>query len=139
LFGKQILGLFGSDYIAGYDSLLVLSIAWLIRVYIGPSDIILLMTGQVKASRRNLYIAAITSVVSACIFIPFLGVVGAILSMSVSGVLLSLLNHYVVVKLYGISYMGRKGLNDRIITLKGKLLLILKNHSKNTKTEINDG
>jgi O-antigen/teichoic acid export membrane protein len=84
------------------------------------------MTGKVKDCRRNLYASAILSVGTACILIPLVGMIGAVISMSVSGVLLSILNSLAVIKYYDINYISLTGLIDKIIILNEKIILKLK-------------
>lgn len=118
LFGKDILGAFGESYIDGYMLLLAISFAWLVRVFIGPVDIILLMTNKVKISRKNLIISSIFTLSLSLLLIPNFGLVGAAISAALSGASLSILNFISVRRLYGINYCSFSSLLKQIRVAK---------------------
>lgn len=106
LFGKIILGAFGEVYVQGYLALLFLSVAWLIRVVMGPVGTILLMTGHVHVSKVNLYWSAFISIILAVVLIPVLEMLGAVLATALGGILLSTLNYWSLKRVSGIDYLS---------------------------------
>lgn len=106
LFGNIILSSFGEVYSQGYLALLILSLAWLVRVVMGPVGTILLMTGHVHVSKVNLYWSALASLISAVTLIPLFDLLGAVLATALGGMLLSFLNYWSLKRLLGIDYLS---------------------------------
>lgn len=106
IFGRPLLGLFGDIYVAGYIPLLILSFSWLVRVILGPAGTILLMTGNVRISKRNLCYSAVISIILAGTLTPLLGINGASLSTALGGMFLYTLNYISVKRIFGIDYLS---------------------------------
>lgn len=106
IFGKPLLRLFGDIYVDGYIPLLILSFSWLVRVILGPAGTILLMTGNVRTSKKNLCYSAITSIILASTLTPAFGINGASLSTALGGIMLYTLNYTSVKRIFGIDYFS---------------------------------
>ena len=77
LSGKELLSIFGSSYIVGYESLLVLSTSFVILVMLGTPIEILNMNGYAKKSAYILIASIIINIILNFILIPIYGIVGA--------------------------------------------------------------
>lgn len=102
--GDWVLNLFGSSYVSGYLSLIIMSSGWWIRSLFGPVGTILLMTDNVKVSRVNLYISGSVTLTIGVVFIDLYGIEGAALSTAVGGVTLSVLNYIMAKRRLNICY-----------------------------------
>jgi len=126
-FGSYILSLFGELYTKAYIPMLVISFCWMLRVIIGPVDVVLLMTNNVKVSRRNLLIASVLSVVLSFSLIPLIGVMGAAVAAGISGLSLSLLNNASASSLFNVNYCNVKSLARQYTAVKNAINLKLEN------------
>lgn len=90
LAGNQILGLFGTDFTAGYFSLALLAAAQLLLSLTGAVGTVLSLTGhQVKVS-RIIGINAILNIILNVALIPTLGILGAAIATAISNCLRSI-------------------------------------------------
>lgn len=83
-FGKEILGIFGKEFIIGYSALLLLLIGQLINVFAGPVEFFLNMTGHQKSLNYIVIFAALVNIILNINLIPLYGFVGAALASMVS-------------------------------------------------------
>jgi O-antigen/teichoic acid export membrane protein len=75
--GETTLGVFGSEFVRGYDALLFAATGILIAVSTGPVGITLAMTGHQKWNVYNAIALAIVSVGLNLVLVPRMGVAGA--------------------------------------------------------------
>lgn len=80
LLGPWALGMFGSDFTDGYLPMLVLALARLASLLVGPASDLLLMTGHhARLGKVNL-VCALVNIALNLVLIPRLGVLGAALA-----------------------------------------------------------
>ncbi|WP_245735316.1 flippase [Thermodesulforhabdus norvegica] len=90
--GKQVLVIiFGQEFALGAATLAILSLGQLFSVIVGPTDIILIMTGYENYVTKGLSITAGTNVILNALFIPLWGIKGAAIATTISIVLLNTL------------------------------------------------
>jgi len=90
-YGRWVLGFFGEEFPAGYPILIILSVAHLINVALGPVGLIAVMT---QYEKKALSLAALRLVVNAILIIvlvPIYGIIGAALSIAISMLLWNVL------------------------------------------------
>jgi len=80
VFRQQILGLFGSEFVAGSLILVALVAGQLLNAATGPSDYLLMMTDHQYVVMANEWIFGITNVVLNIVFIQAFGLIGAALA-----------------------------------------------------------
>lgn len=76
-FSRQILALFGSDYVSGGNVLQILVAGQFVNVVAGPVLFLLAMTGYVSAAGRVVVLSAVASLALSLVLIPFWGILGA--------------------------------------------------------------
>ncbi|MFK7907651.1 MAG: flippase [Chitinophagales bacterium] len=77
LFGEWILGLFGLEFVAGYDVLIILCIGQLFNLACGIGGNLLMMTGHEKATFWGLFLSTIVNISFNALLIPSMGMMGA--------------------------------------------------------------
>lgn len=77
LFGYEVLGIFGSDFTAGYVALLVLLAGQLINAVSGPVGYVMSMTGHQHRAARIIGVCALFNIVLNAMLIPLFGMSGA--------------------------------------------------------------
>ncbi len=88
--GETTLGVFGSEFVRGYDALVLLSTGLLIAVSMGPVGIALAMTGYQKWNVYNAVALAVISVGFTLALVPRMGVAGAGLAAGLSQALVKM-------------------------------------------------
>jgi len=83
VFSKFFMELFGQDFGSGALLLTIMSIGQFYNVMMGPVGISLIMCGKESRMRNAVAISACTLLVLNCIFIPWLGALGAAITSSV--------------------------------------------------------
>ncbi len=102
VFGEQILGLFGSEFKAGYNSLMVLVCGQAFNALAGSVGFFMTMTGRHKQAAVIMGGGAIFNVIANLILIPRYGMVGAAYATAFSMVFWNLLMWVKVRKTIGI-------------------------------------
>jgi O-antigen/teichoic acid export membrane protein len=105
LFPKFILSLYGDSFVDAAACLVVLAFAQFVYVATGNVNVLLQMTGNENVVRNSSLLSALISILSAIIFIPMFGIVGAGLSTLVSLFIASGFSAYKANKLLGINTM----------------------------------
>lgn len=77
IFGKYLLSLFGQDFIQAYNILIIVTLGQLIASITGIAVFVLQMTGGEKATRNNIIITTIISIVLGIVIIPIYNLIGA--------------------------------------------------------------
>ena len=77
LFGYVVLGIFVSDFTAGYVALLVLLAGQLINAVSGPVGYVMTMTGHQHRAARIIGVCAFVNIVLNAMLIPLFGMSGA--------------------------------------------------------------
>lgn len=91
LFGKQILGLFGEEFVTGYTALVILGFSQLVNVASGPVANILMMTGHERDAARGVGISTVINVALNALLIPFFGLEGAAIATGSSTIVWNLI------------------------------------------------
>lgn len=100
IFPGEILQLFGTEFLAGVDSLRIMASAQMIVIISGPLGFFLIMTGEEKTMRNIAVISVFIFVLLGIIFIPVYEGLGAAASFSISIVLTSVASIYYARKKY---------------------------------------
>ena len=96
LIGPWLLQLFGPGFEVGYPAMVVVALGYLGSSVAGPTAIVLNMTGHQDASARTYAVVALGNVVMNAVLIPRLGIVGAALAGTLTGVAGSAWLYYLV-------------------------------------------
>jgi len=100
---EEVLRVFGSGFVLGTSSLVVLCLGKLVFVGVGVSGFILTMTGREKLESLNALGILILNVVLNMILIPVFGILGAAIATAISLILLNIirvLEVYVFLKMH---------------------------------------
>lgn len=77
MFGPNIMGLFGAEYVSGAPILLILAAGLMVDAATGPTRIVMMMTGYERAYVGILAATSAIALVAAIAVIPLFGVMGA--------------------------------------------------------------
>jgi O-antigen/teichoic acid export membrane protein len=88
--GETTLGVFGPEFVRGYDALVLYAIGLIVSVSTGPVGVALAMTGYQKWNVLNAVIMAIVGVVLTVLLVPRMGVAGAALASGAANALVKL-------------------------------------------------
>ncbi len=102
LFATPILAIFGEDFEAGTPILVVLSVASVIAAGTGLSGAMIVMTGHSRLAFANTVLRTLLSIALYLILIPKLGLLGAALAGTLTGITLSLVGMVQVRRLAGL-------------------------------------
>jgi O-antigen/teichoic acid export membrane protein len=105
--GKTTLGVFGPEFVVGYDALVLFSIGLMISVVTGPVGVALAMTGYQKWNVLNAVVTAIVGVVLTVVLVPRMGIAGAGLAAGASNGLVK------VARLFQVRYLLKLTPYDR--------------------------
>jgi O-antigen/teichoic acid export membrane protein len=89
VFGKELLNLFGDDFVVAYPILVILIVGQLANAMTGPVALLLNMTGHQTDAARILGAGVILNVTLNALLIPAYGPTGAALAGTVTMVLLN--------------------------------------------------
>ncbi|WP_339784417.1 oligosaccharide flippase family protein [uncultured Imperialibacter sp.] len=98
VFGERLLGIFGNDFIPGYNVLLILSFGKLFAVSTGPVGILLMLSGSDKIGSRLELLFAMVNIVLNFALIPFYGITGAAIATVISWIMRNLVMLIIVRK-----------------------------------------
>ena len=77
VFGRTVLGVFGPEFVSGYTTLVLLSLAQLVRAAGGPVAELLGVTGHQDESLRVCAVGLVATVALSLVLVPMYGIVGA--------------------------------------------------------------
>jgi len=100
LYPKDILLLFGREFVRAYMALIILSITNFIIIIFGPVGTLLNMTGKESIYKNILMIGVVTNILMNYILIPLYGIIGASLSSLISTLLWRLIASIYFKKIY---------------------------------------
>ncbi len=80
--GESILTIFGTEFVKGYNVLLILVVGQLINIIAGPSGHLLIVTGNQALVRNSFLLGAICSIFFSVVLIPSYGATGAAIATS---------------------------------------------------------
>jgi len=139
LFSKQIMLIYGDEFVAGWTVLIAFGFVQLINVSSGSMGHILIMTGREKIELANILILGLINIVLNYFLIPAFGILGAALATGASYTLINisrLIEVYLLYKIHpykfsyfkiilaGIASVGATLLFKNLIQLKGWLQLL---------------
>ena len=101
-FRMEILLFFGQDYVAGVQALIILSIGSFVMLATGPSAAILMMTGHEDKYKKIVINAGLINVFLSVILIYQYGLIGAVISTSVSLIFKNTVSFYNARKYLGV-------------------------------------
>jgi O-antigen/teichoic acid export membrane protein len=81
---KQIMGLFGEEFVLGWSSLVILSIGQFVNASCGSIGVFMNMTGEQKNMRNMVLVATILNITLNYMLIPLYGINGAAIATAVS-------------------------------------------------------
>ncbi len=102
-FGRDLLGLFGDDFLSGYAALLFLLAGYMVSAFAGSVGNILTMTGEQVIMGKILGFIAILNIVLNYILIPIYGLNGAAIATASSVALWNIIMLTAVMKKLGIN------------------------------------
>jgi Membrane protein involved in the export of O-antigen and teichoic acid len=102
LFRKQILLLFGTDFLMGQESLVILCFGQLINIFCGSVGLLLLLTGNQRFSIYSLAGGTIINIILNVVLIPIYGINGAAIASSLGLIVWNLMMYFFVRKRLGI-------------------------------------
>lgn len=102
LFPRQIMALYGGAFVSAWPVLVLLAIAQLGNVSVGPLGLLLNMTGYHRVELVNTVTLALVNIVLNVLLIPSYGPIGAALATGVSIVLVNLTRLTLVVVIHGL-------------------------------------
>jgi O-antigen/teichoic acid export membrane protein len=105
VFGKDLLSLFGTEFIAAYPILIIVTIGQLIVAISGISVFILQMTGFQKVIRNYAIVATSVSIFMGVIIVPIWGIMGAAITTLISLSIVNLSASFKVYRLLSINLM----------------------------------
>jgi O-antigen/teichoic acid export membrane protein len=126
LLSKDILALFGEDFVTGWSVLVIIAGAQLFTCSIGVTNHVLIMTGQQKIWMVATIASALTGLIGSAVLIPTYGMLGAAWATASSLVLgsaISLAGVYRVMNFWPYSYLYLKSLVAALLA-GGAVLLV---------------
>jgi len=114
LFGREVLSIFGKDFIGGSSVLAILSAGQLINVAMGSVALLLNMTGYEEDTAKGVGVAALANAVLNAALIPLLGINGAAAASAVSMATWNILLAWWVYKKIGICSTALGSLRRRM-------------------------
>ena len=103
---EQLMSIFGPEYERGANALRILAAGQFVNVGTGSVGLLLAMTGNERALRNNMVLAALVCVGLGSILIPFAGLIGAAISTAIGVSTLNLLGLWQTKRLLGFSTIG---------------------------------
>ncbi|HMA77058.1 MAG TPA: polysaccharide biosynthesis C-terminal domain-containing protein, partial [Candidatus Krumholzibacteriaceae bacterium] len=103
IFNSQIMGIFGDEFILGSMALVILSFGQLINSAVGPSGLVLSMSGNPKYNLLNSSLVLVMNFWLNYWLIPIYGIIGAAIATSTAFVVINLLKLfevYYLIKVY---------------------------------------
>jgi O-antigen/teichoic acid export membrane protein len=123
--GDITLGIFGAEFVRGYEALVILSTGILIAVSTGPVGITLTMTGYQKWNVYNAVALAVLSIGLTVLLVPGMGLAGAGLAAGASQALVKLARLVQVRILLKMSPFDRSSLKVGVIAIVSLGLAVL--------------
>ncbi|WP_456459943.1 flippase [Desulfurobacterium sp.] len=100
-FSKQILLIFGKDFIVASSALVILSLGQFVNAIVGSVGYILMMTGKERTMQNIIFGGAFINVVLNACLIPHYGINGAAIASAISLAFINIVPLFLVKKYYG--------------------------------------
>ncbi len=101
-FGHELLNVFGPGFSVAYSALLIIALSQLGSVSLGPSSVIMMISGRERQLALIMLVSATTAITLGTLLIPSFGAVGASIAFSVSLLLWTATGALFVYKTIGI-------------------------------------
>lgn len=108
LFSKQLLGIFGDEFVQARFALIILAVGQYFSVVTGPVYFLLNMTGHEKVLKNIVIFTAITTIILTLILTNYYGFIGAAISTAFGLVLQNSFSYYHCKKNTGIDYLRNR-------------------------------
>ncbi|UYO99178.1 flippase [Oceanotoga sp. DSM 15011] len=110
VYSKSVLNIFGEEYVIGFKTLIILSLAQFVSISVGPNESLLSMSGNQKYSLINGIVIAVLNIVLNILLIPRYGIIGSAIGAGVSLIIVNILKYlevYFILKInpYNKSYL----------------------------------
>jgi len=116
---QEIMKIFGSEFVLGASSLIILALGQLVHAGAGSSGYILIMTGRERMESLNDICVLILNVVLNIVLIPKFGILGAAIATAISFSLLNIIRVievYVFLKMHPFDVKFLKGIFSAVLT-----------------------
>lgn len=90
IFARPTMNIFGSSFIEGATALVILSAAQMVRVSVGSTGPMLMMTGYQRISLANTFCTALITITLNYFLIPRYGIIGAAIATAISVIVINL-------------------------------------------------
>jgi len=87
VFGKQLLGVFGAEFAAGYQALLILLVMQLLRAASGVPGLLLIMTGKQTELVKVYSLSVVVQIALLALLLPRYGILGAAIATTITEIL----------------------------------------------------
>lgn len=101
LLAPFIMGIFGKEFLAGTEALIILAIGQFINASTGPVSNILMMTGKQKVNRNLMVATTVLAIILDLIFIPRFGIVGAACVNTLGILIMNMIPFFLIKYYYG--------------------------------------
>ncbi len=101
LLAPFIMGIFGKEFLAGTEALIILSIGQFINAATGPVSNILMMTGRQKLNRNLMVATTVLAIVLDLLIIPRYGIIGAACVNTLGIIIMNLIPFFLIKYFYG--------------------------------------
>lgn len=123
---NEILKIFGTDFLSGRNSLMVLSVGQLVNVGVGGVGFMLMMTGREKLESLNTLGVLILNIILNLLLIPRLGILGAAIATTASISTISVIRVieiYFSLKIHPFNLEFLKGIGAGVLAVSWSFLL----------------
>jgi len=86
LFGREILSLFGAEFRAGYETLIILTLGQLLNAFTGPVGFLMIMTGNQRIATAVEAVSTTIQIGLVIALLPGWGIEGAAVGMATATV-----------------------------------------------------
>lgn len=101
LLAPFIMGIFGKEFLAGTEALIILSIGQFVNAATGPVSNILMMTGKQKLNRNLMVMTTVLAIILDLIIIPRYGIIGAACVNTLGIIIMNLIPFFLIRYYYG--------------------------------------
>ena len=100
LLSKEIMGLWGQQYIGGWLNLVIIGFAQLVNCSVGPTGYMIMMSGKSRLSLLNVCVTVLATVVFSYFFVPRYADLGAAVSMGLAIILINIITLLEVISIF---------------------------------------
>jgi O-antigen/teichoic acid export membrane protein len=90
IWGKEILSVFGNEFISSYDCLIILVLGQVVNSFAGPVGLLMTMTAYQKEAAWIIGSSAALNILMNILFIPLFGIQGAAMATVIAAILWNL-------------------------------------------------